>query len=54
MFDAGEGSLDAFEPLVGCEQVHWGPLFKQCLRRGKPVRGLLLIAENGDCVGEYG
>ncbi len=53
VLDPAERLLDKANAVAGLEQFRWRAAVKERQRRGKPVRCLVLIAEDGDCVSDY-
>jgi hypothetical protein len=53
VLDPAERLLDKANSVAGLEQFRWRAAIKERQRLGKPVRCLVLIAEDGDCVSDH-
>ncbi len=54
MFNSGQGLLYQGKSFIAGEQFGRSSISQKWQRRGQPVGRFLLIAEDGDCMGNYG
>src|ERR1035441_9158012 len=53
VFDSGQCPLDQFDAFIAGKKLGRGTIFQNCQGRRQPTGRVLLVAERGNCVGDY-